>query len=141
MSLVDELREMERQVTRRLQELEPMVAEYQELRKIAERIGEQVADATNAPKATKPRAKASAAAGRPARTRKPPRASKPAAGRELRGKRDEDIIRIVTEQPGITVAQVGKELGVDPTGLYRVVRRLQAAGRIRKQGLGLKPAA
>jgi hypothetical protein len=155
MSLVDELREMEQHVARRLKELEPLVAEYKELREIADRIGGEVASAAapprterdgsarsrakRVPKATGTR-RASKAGGKPA--------SKPAAAKngatasngKLRGRRDEEIIRMVKQQPGITVAQVGKELGVDATGLYRVIRRLQASGVISKQGRALQPA-
>jgi CRP-like cAMP-binding protein len=173
MSLVDELREIEQQVSRRLQELEPMVAEYQELREVADRIGTRMAAAgvpvaprTTAPRtgsrraasASRARASAKPAAGRKSATprkrgaaasaAKPKAAAarraaavKSATNGRLPGKRDEDIIRLVAAQPGITVAQVGKELGVDPTGLYRVVKRLQASGYIRKQGVALKPAA
>jgi hypothetical protein len=156
-----------------------MMAEYQELREIADRLGTQTAAAA-APvtverrrstrtrsartvKATGTRASAKpAAAAKPAVPARPARrrgaASKSAAASKaktgatsaaavkaasdgkLPGKRDEDIIRLVAAQPGITVAQVGKELGVDSTGLYRVVRRLQASGHIRKQGVALQPA-
>jgi uncharacterized membrane protein len=173
MSLVDELREIEQQVSRRLRELEPMVAEYQELREIADRIGTKMAaaGAPVAPRTSSPRTRSRRAAtasrvrgsakpgadrksatpqkrGAAASSAKPKAAAarkvaavKSATNGKLPGKRDEDIIRLVAAQPGITVAQVGKELGVDPTGLYRVVRRLQASGYIRKQGVALKPAA
>jgi hypothetical protein len=178
MSLVEELRQMEAQVTRRLQELEPLVAEYNELRGIAERIGGEItsappAGATKANGSAKPRrvrrtraasakrtgaakparAANAAASSAPAAAPKPVAASKPATARAARakpvkaagngargGKRDAEIVAIVAAKPGITVAEVGKQLKVDPTGLYRVVRRLESAGQIEKSGTGLMPA-
>jgi winged helix-turn-helix DNA-binding protein len=206
MSLVDELRQVEQQVTRRLKELEPLVAEYQQLREIAERIGGQVARAVKAPAsqgrkamaargrsrgrtrqtspsmpasgppaaaatssavakrattsrrrtAAKPAAarragaaakpagagaKTAAARGAGATGKTAAQAAKPTSNGRTTGKHDQQIVRLVKDQPGITIAQVGKQLGVDPTGLYRVVRRLEATGQLSKEGTGLKPAA
>jgi DNA-binding Lrp family transcriptional regulator len=49
------------------------------------------------------------------------------------------VLRLVAERPGITVREIGAQLGVDATGLYRVVNRLTVDGRIRKDGTGLHP--
>jgi DNA-binding MarR family transcriptional regulator len=38
----------------------------------------------------------------------------------------------------VTVAEAGKALKVDPTSLYRVVRRLEERGEIRKNGRQLE---
>jgi DNA-binding Lrp family transcriptional regulator len=51
------------------------------------------------------------------------------------------VLRLVGERPGISVSELGKELGVDPTGLYQIVRRLEARGLIRKEGMQLQPVA
>ena len=48
--------------------------------------------------------------------------------------------RLVRERPGITVAEMASELGVDATGLYGIVRRLQEKGQISKDGTRLRPA-
>ena len=37
------------------------------------------------------------------------------------GQRHDDVLRLVAENPGITVRELGERLGVDATGLYRVV--------------------
>src|SRR4051812_28107078 len=55
------------------------------------------------------------------------------------GQRQEEVLRLVAERPGITVREIGAQLGVDATGLYRTVNRLTADGRIRKEGTGLHP--
>ncbi len=49
------------------------------------------------------------------------------------------MLRLVAEQPGITVREIGERLGVDPTGLYRVAKRLTDEGRLRKDGTRLYP--
>ena len=45
------------------------------------------------------------------------------------------------QRPGISIKQIGDELGIDPTGLYRSVRELQQQGAITKQGPRLNPGA
>ena len=37
--------------------------------------------------------------------------------------------------------ELGRELSVDPTGLYQIVRRLEGRGELRKVGPRLEPAA
>jgi MarR family len=61
-------------------------------------------------------------------------------GSNRASRRAEDVLRLVNERPGITVRQIAKELGVDPTGLYRPVHKLEQEGAISKQGAGLQPA-
>jgi hypothetical protein len=56
------------------------------------------------------------------------------------GQRHDDVLRVVGASPGITVREIGERLGVDATGLYRVVKRLTDEGRLRKDGPRLHPA-
>ena len=59
-----------------------------------------------------------------------------------RGGRRDQLLALVVDQPGITVAQAGKQFGIkDATGLYRVARRLQDDGLVRKRGAELYPTA
>jgi hypothetical protein len=53
------------------------------------------------------------------------------------GQRIEDVLRVVTANPGISVREVGAQLGVDATGLYRVANKLTEEGRVRKDGTKL----
>ena len=169
MSVLDQIRALEQQVQHRLRELRPLVAEYRDLERLAERLGlKREADtpaAKPAPRAArkakpararerKPAA-ARAAAGRRAATTQTAKAGpeakpKPAAARAAKpsarrrgaaapGERQRDVLRLVRERPGITVADLASELGVDATGLYGVVRRLQSKGQIRKDGTRLQP--
>jgi transposase-like protein len=58
------------------------------------------------------------------------------------GGRREQLLALVVDQPGITVAQAGKQFGIsDATGLYKVARRLQDDGLVRKRGAELHPTA
>jgi hypothetical protein len=191
MSLLDEVRKFEHQVVERLRELEPLIAEYNQLRKLAGRLGVSYtppqedtaastapAGRTSAAKQSKP-ARRSAAKPRSAR-RKPARsaakrasptsaagagATQPAgtataaakavpakatsakqSARRRRGRkaaaarpgqRIQDVLRVVGEQPGSSVREIGEQLGVDATGLYRVANKLTADGRLRKDGTRL----
>lgn len=56
-----------------------------------------------------------------------------------RGQRDEDVLALVKQRPGLTVRDAAGELGIDPTGLYRVVHRLEQQGAIKKRGRQLQP--
>jgi hypothetical protein len=150
-SVLDQFRDAEQRVAQRLKELEPAVAEYRELEKVARRLGldaaapngaaEPAADAPAPRKASRPRARrsttAKASTGRAAA--RPAAASRPRRATASPGQRRDQLVALVRERPGITVAEAGKELGVDPTGLYRVVRRLEQRGELRKRGRNLEP--
>jgi Winged helix-turn-helix DNA-binding len=163
-SVLDQFRLAEEALTERLRELRPLAEEYRELEQIAERrglsVGDQERDGANEKPGSPPRQgrrsrpaaqgahgsrQAAAQAKRPARaTRR--RQSRPAAAKakpatRQRPNRREDIIRLVQQRPGISIKQIGDELGIDPTGLYRPVRELQQQGAITKQGPRLNPSA
>jgi Winged helix-turn-helix DNA-binding len=199
MSLPDQVHKLEQQVVDRLKELEPLTREYEQLRKVARRLGlkyspgsaKRAATAKPAKTSERGRTRAGAvkrAARRPAKKR-PGRAAargsaaKPAAtsrgtrsstgqraasraeatgakgkaapsragkraGQQSRGRRaaparpgqrDDELLRLVGDNPGITVREIGERLGVDATGLYRVANRLIETGRVRKDGPRLYP--
>jgi hypothetical protein len=153
-SVLDQFRDAEQRVAQRLKELEPAVAEYRELEAVAERLGIDASSTTPARAARSRRRKASAArakangASAPARSRrrkapaKADAAKPPARGRRTApGRREEELLALIRERPGITVAEAGKAMSVDPTGLYRVVSRLEQRGEVRKTGRELRPAA
>jgi DNA invertase Pin-like site-specific DNA recombinase len=137
MSLLDQLKALEADVAKRLRELEPAVAEHKELSAVAERLGiklkagevKTTAPNTHATRSTRRRRTSAAAS------------AKKRAG-ESRGrpsKRSDEIVKLIAANPGITVAELGKRLKVDPTGLYRPVHRLEQEGRLRKTGTKLEP--
>jgi len=143
---LEQFRDAEERVAQRLKELEPMVAEYRELEGIAQRLGLQsgvsgTADSrAGSARGRRRRAPAKSARGSTKATSNGTRAR---ARRQRRapGQRDEQLLELVRTRPGITVAEAGKALGVDPTGLYRVVQRLQERGDLVKNGRALQPTS
>jgi len=130
-SVIEELKGLEDRVAQRLAELRPLVDEYHELERIAERLGlSQTAAKTGAPRG---RGGARRARGNASSTRAR------ASGRTRDGGRRDQLLAVVKEQPGITVREVGSRLGVDPTSLYRIVHRLEQDGALRKSGRELRP--
>jgi len=83
--------------------------EYRQLRQVAKRLGIEVGDVTPRRVLAKP------------------------------GQRREQVLEHVTAQPGVTIREIGRAMGVDPTSLYRPVRQLEAEGTIRKEGPRLHP--
>jgi transcriptional regulator of acetoin/glycerol metabolism len=136
MSVLEDLQGLEKRVRDRMRELRPMLAEYQELERVAQRLGidvdgEETGRQTNAEQ-------------QPARTRRASRTGRrvrPSGGRARAGSRREQMLSLIREQPGITVREAGERLGVDGTSLYRVVRRLEEEGAVKKEGTHLQPAA
>jgi transcriptional regulator with GAF, ATPase, and Fis domain len=146
--VLDELRDAEQRVVKRLKELEPAVAEYRELEEVAQRLGldataeqQTAAEPATAQRRSVQRTRGTAATAA-AKTETPSRPKRSArAGRTTAsaGQRREQLLALVRERPGITVAEAGKEFGIDPTSLYRVVRRLEEGGEVRKNGPKLEP--
>src|SRR5689334_9062681 len=154
MALLDQLHRMEQEVARRLRELEPLVREHRELQEVARRLGIAEPDEQARPSAATASRGRRAEGGRTAPgsgapARKPARSASRRASTRRKGRRNvaapgsrqQDVVRLVNERPGISVPQLGKELGVDPTGLYQIVRRLEGQGVITKQGRELRPVA
>jgi len=50
------------------------------------------------------------------------------------------VLSLIDSRPGVTVAELAKQISVARTSLYPVVRRLEESGQIRKDGTGLHPA-
>jgi phage terminase small subunit len=152
-SLIDELKGLEDRVAERMKELRPLVDEYRELEQVAQKLG--VSPATAAPPAPRRRAavrkraarstnssRATRGAGASRAASAAPRtadaATAGAARARSNGRRDQ-LLDMVKARPGITVREVGSELGVDPTSLYRIVHRLEQDGALEKRGRELMP--
>lgn len=130
MSVIDELKGLEDRVAQRMTELRPMVDEYRELEQVAQRLGVTPPAATDtAPAARRTRR-------RRARTKA---TADNAGGRGRTNGRRDQLLEMVKARPGITVREIGSELGVDPTSLYRIVHRLEADGALQKRGRELLP--
>jgi DNA invertase Pin-like site-specific DNA recombinase len=146
LSVLDDLLGFEQRVVARLNELRPLVAEYEELERVAARMGIDAAAPAAAQRAT---ASPAGRKSRPqTRRKRAPRGrgvtvssrSRPGGTKATGAERRARIVELVSDRPGITVSEISKELGVDPPPLYRVVRKLQADGVIKKEGTALRPS-
>jgi hypothetical protein len=145
MTVLDDLKKLEASIVKRYQELQPALAEVEELRRVAERLGvnlDRPGPTANRPTRPAAPAKATATAtrtrGRRAGATRRKKAAKVAAPRRPRaGGRREQVLKLVTDKPGITVPEIGKALKVDPTGLYRYAKQLEADGTVTKTGTKL----
>lgn len=88
--------------------------------------------------------------GRPpgSRARRTPtrRASTSRRGGARRGRRggntrSNEALALVQERPGITIPEMAKAMDILPNYLYRVLPKLAAEGKIRKDGQGWHPAS
>ena len=128
MSVIDELKGLEDRVAQRMTELRPLVDEYRELEQVAQRLGVSASAPADAPARRRRRRARSSA----------PATASDATRARTNGRRDQ-LLAAVKARPGITVREVGAELGVDPTSLYRIVHRLEQDGALQKRGRELRP--
>jgi CRP-like cAMP-binding protein len=57
-------------------------------------------------------------------------------GRRGGATRANQALELVRNQPGITIPQIAKSMGIEPNYLYRVLPRLQQEGQIKRDGQG-----
>jgi hypothetical protein len=133
MSVIEDLRAVEQRIVARMAELRPLVEEFEELTRAAERLGIDVSRAPAPRQPAKPRART--------RTRRASSGRRRQGGTRATGaERRERVLAMIAGKPGITVAEISKEMQVDAPQLYRVVRKLQSEKRIKKEGTNLLPA-
>lgn len=149
-TVMEDLRRLEERILARINELEANVAELEQLREIAARLGvldggprdsvpatRGATATTRARRATRGRASGTAARAGGARsvTRGPASQTTP------RPTRRDRVLELVVGEPGISVREVVAQLGVNRTSLYPVVRQLVSDGLLHKDGRGLWPVA
>lgn len=61
-------------------------------------------------------------------------------GRRGGATRANQALELVKSNPGITIPQIAKQMGIEPNYLYRVLPRLQQEGQIKRDGQGWVPA-
>jgi predicted Rossmann fold nucleotide-binding protein DprA/Smf involved in DNA uptake len=61
-------------------------------------------------------------------------------GRRGGATRANQALELVRGNPGITIPQIAKQMGIEPNYLYRVLPRLQQEGQIKRDGQGWVPA-
>jgi hypothetical protein len=57
-------------------------------------------------------------------------------GRRGGNTRSNQALELVRERPGITIPEIAKAMSIQPNYLYRVLPKLAAEGKIRKDGQG-----
>jgi hypothetical protein len=155
-TVIEDLKLLEARILARIEELEANVAELEELRDVARRLGilddaGRDAVATGAPPTatvtTRGRRRSTGSGGRASGTRARTGGARSAtlavtsvpAARQSR--RRERVLEVVGVEPGISVREIVAQLGVNRTSLYPVVRQLVSDGLLHKDGHGLWPVA
>jgi hypothetical protein len=139
-----------REIEKRLAELAPLAAEYDRL-KAAEDALAGIAPAKNGASSSRPRPAGRRGRGRP-RGSKPvsspaawvsattakPRARAGRGRRKGSGKRAAQALALIQERPGITIAELAREMGTHKTYLYKVLPTLE---EVVKDGRGWRAKA
>ena len=150
-TVIEDLKRLEDRILARIKELEASVAELEQLREVAARLGilegegrdtgpaRRRATATARPRrAPQGRASGTAARSGGARSSTAATAARHTAGHATRRER---VLEVVGGEPGISVREIVSQLGVNRTSLYPVVRQLVSDGLLYKDGRGLWPVS
>lgn len=144
--MTDFLADKRNEITDRLNELKPLMHEYERLQAAAAALA-GIPGSEAPPNGRR-------GPGRPRRSRKAPAANagrksyapkaavgKTAAGkRKGGGRRAAETLRHVTEQPGITIPELAAKMAIKQNYLYRVLPGLEQDKKVRKDGRGWRPA-
>jgi Bacterial regulatory proteins, gntR family len=140
-SVMEDLKQLEDRILARIRELEANVAELEQLREVASRLGILDGAGRDTPPATiratattRSRAVRGQSTGTMARKGGARSATIPTGGRSTRRER---VLEVVGGEPGISVRELVAQLGVNRTSLYPVVRELVSDGLLHKDGRGL----
>ena len=150
-TVIEDLKRLEDRILARIKELEANVAELEQLREVAARLGILGGDRRDSSPATR-RATATSRPRRATRGRASGTAVRSGGARSTtRGTathqiprhatRRERVLEVVGDEPGISVREVVAQLGVNRTSLYPVVRQLVSDGLLQKDGRGLWPVS
>jgi hypothetical protein len=164
--VTDFLEQKQREITTRLSELRPTVDEYERLQGAAAALDSIPASASRSSarrpaaahgagrRRTKPghapglgkRARARTSSSAPGgatgdgATQKPARrktrGSRPKGG----GRRSAEALSLIQGNPGITIPELARTMGIVSNYLYRLLPGLQAESKIRKDGRGWQPS-
>jgi len=128
--MADILSTLRSDLEKRIREIEPLIEEHGRLRHALEALkGVGGSPAGDGPSAGPKRRGRVTRAGAPGR-RGRPRGS---------GVRAQQVVRLVGEQPGITISELAQRLKIKPNYLYRVVPGLLKDGTLEKRGKGYHP--
>jgi hypothetical protein len=123
-TVVDDIR---RQVERRLADLEPLVAEYDQLTRIRQEL--DASGASNRLAGSSPRRPSERGNGASTRTRAP-RTDGPKRGRAGQA------IEIIARHPGVRTKEIAAHMGINENYLYRLLPRMEKQGQLTRQDNG-----
>jgi hypothetical protein len=133
--MADFLTEKRQEIDNRLKELRPLYEEYLTLEKAQEALAGMDQPRRRGP--GRPPGSASSTT----RTRASSGNGRRRRRRRSGGTRGEQALAVVRQNPGITVSELGDQLGVTQKNyLYRVMANLQEDGAVRKEGKGFHAA-
>jgi len=121
--MADFLDDKRKEIDARLQELRPLVDEFNRL--------EQAAAALAGVGTTRPATRKRRSNGGTRRRRGRPRGS---------GNRAKQALELVRARPGITITEMADAMGIKANYLYRVMPTLQKEGQVKKRDKGWHPA-
>jgi AraC-like DNA-binding protein len=128
--MADILNTLRSDLEKRIREIEPLIEEHALLRHALESLkgvgGSPAGEGSSAGPKRRVRVTRAGAKGRRGR----PRGS---------GARAQQVLRLVGEQPGITISELAQRLKIKPNYLYRVVPGLLKDGKLQKRGKGYHP--
>jgi ribosomal protein S25 len=127
--MADFLDEKRKEIDARLQELRPLVDEFNRLEKAAAALAGVGGTARTASTTRATRTRRSNAGTRRRRGR--PRGS---------GNRAKQALELVRARPGITVSEMASAMGIKANYLYRVLPTLEKEGQVKKRDKGWHPA-
>ena len=135
--MADFVDQKRKEMESRLNELRPLVQEYDRLNAAVEALSSVGAGSTNrtalAPRTAKKsprRSGAGASKGKGSGRRGRPKGS---------GTRDKEALTLVKASPGVTIPEIAKEMGIKQNYLYRVLPSLEKEGLVSKKGRGWYP--
>jgi hypothetical protein len=113
-----------REIEKRLQELRPLIEEFHRLEAASAALNDVSAPA---------RRRATSVATNGTRRGRP-------RGSRGDNTRATQTVELVRAQPGITIPELAKHMGIKPNYLYRVLPQLADDGQVRRDGKGWHPA-
>jgi hypothetical protein len=137
MATADFLDEKRQEIGARLQELRPIVDEYQRLEAAAAALA---GVPTTGLTSTTPTGSGRRTGGRAAAATRTRGAAHGRRGRPKgSGTRGAEALALVKESPGITIPEIAAKIGIKQNYLYRVLPGLADEGLVVKDGRGWKP--
>jgi hypothetical protein len=114
------------EIRKRLKELAPQVQEHERLQKALTAL-----DQSSREKSSAPRSRGTGGRGR----------RRTSSGRAGRGERREQLLRLVQAEPGIRPSAAARQMGINPSQLHALSRRLEEGGELERRDGGIHLAS